>query len=88
MLEEEWGVVIEHSAVFAIGIVVGTVEPLVGVAALARVGLAHIRLVTRRRATGGYGLCALAVLRVRRGAVIVSERDGALSRWPPRVRGA
>lgn len=79
---------VEDGAVFAIGIVVGTVKPLVGITALARIGLAHIRLVTRRRAAGGFGLCAFAVLRVRRRATMVSERDGALSRWPPRMRGA
>jgi hypothetical protein len=36
---------VESCAVFAVGIVVGTVKPLVGVAALTRVGLADIRLV-------------------------------------------
>jgi hypothetical protein len=42
---------VESCAVFAIGIVVGAVEPLVGVAALTRVGLADIGLVTGRGAT-------------------------------------
>jgi hypothetical protein len=37
---------VESCAIFAIGIVVGAVKPLVGVAALTRVGLADIRLVT------------------------------------------
>jgi hypothetical protein len=37
---------VESCAVFAIGMVVGAIEPLVGVAALTRVGLADIRLVT------------------------------------------
>jgi hypothetical protein len=37
---------VESCAVFAIGIVVGAIKPLVGVAALTGVGLADIGLVT------------------------------------------
>lgn len=66
---------IDDGAIFAIGIVVCAVEPLVCVAALTRIGLADIGLVTRRRAAGGFGLCAFAVLRVLRRAMVMSERD-------------
>jgi hypothetical protein len=37
---------VDEGVVLAVGIVVGAVEPLVGITALTRIGLAHIRLVT------------------------------------------
>ena len=37
---------VDDGAVLAIGVVVGAVEPLVGITALTRIGLAHVRLVT------------------------------------------